>query len=329
MKTGSLREAGLVLVLALSLAGPAPGQAVEPGAGAPVATAPQAAPAAPATFRDVIRLHEAGLSDEFILRKIGREGFVYHLSTEDIIACKTAGLPEPIIEAMLKTAAGTEPEARVPPRPAPETVPPVAPSPAPHAVSPAPPVVPATPPVTPAEPSVAPAAPAPAAAPSAAFSAGSPPASPAVPPAIPSPVPAVVPLPPPQAADAPSLARQAERSWEGMVRRAPGVVLFRPPWEPGRVSFREERLAWVDATDAGKKIALPASEIREHFLVCPKDSDSDGDCFEWGVKTADGEHRFRDAAWERARSAKPLELFEFLRAIYPDLPTARYRAKKR
>ncbi len=314
MKIGSLRKAGLVL--ALSLARPAFAQAVEPGAGAPVATAPQAAPAAPATFRDVIRLHEAGLSDDFILRKIGREGFVYRLSTEDIIACKTAGLPEPVIEAMLKTAAGTEPEARVPPREAPETVPPVAPSPAPPAVSPAPPVVPATPSVAPAEPSVAPAAPA-ASAPAAAPSA----ASPAVP--------AVVPLPPPRVADAPSPARQTERSWEGMVRRAPGVVLFRPPWEPGQVSFREEKLVWLDAADEGKNLALPASEIREHFLVCPKDSDSDGDCFEWGVKTADGEYRFRDAAWEKARSAKPLELFEFLRAIFPNLPTARYRAKKR
>jgi hypothetical protein len=114
-----------------------------------------------------------------------------------------------------------------------------------------------------------------------------------------------------------------------MVRRAPGVVLFRPPWEPGRLSFREESLVWLDAADEGKNHALPASGIREHFLVCPKDSDSDGDCFEWGVKTADGEYRFRDAAWEKGRSAKPLELFEFLRAIYPDLPTAKYRAKKR
>jgi hypothetical protein len=233
----------------------------------------------------VIRLHEAGFSEEFILRKIGREGVVYRLSTDDVIACKGAGLPESIIEAMLKTAPAAE---AAPATPEPE----VAPAEATEADRPEPAAV------IPEVAEVAEAVPAP-------------------------------PVPAPVVVATPGLAARADRSWEGMVHRAPGVVLFRSPWEQGMLSFRGEALVWTDATDEARNFALPGAGIVEQFLVCPKDADSDGACFEWGVKTADAEHRFRAAGWERSGSTKPRELFEFMQAIYPGLATERYRAKKK
>jgi hypothetical protein len=47
------------------------------------------------------------------------------------------------------------------------------------------------------------------------------------------------------------------------------------------------------------------------------------------VKTADAEYRFRSFGWERSDSPKPRELFEFMKAIYPGLATARYGASKK
>ena len=91
----------LVLVVALALAGPASGQEAVPrdavteaGSAAAVDTKP---------FEQVVKLWKAGLSEEFLLRKVEREPVVYRLSTDDIIACKAAGVPESIIEAMMKT----------------------------------------------------------------------------------------------------------------------------------------------------------------------------------------------------------------------------------
>jgi hypothetical protein len=69
--------------------------------------------------------------------------------------------------------------------------------------------------------------------------------------------------------------------------------------------------------------------LREQFLVCPKDVDVDEACWEWGVKTADAEYRFRDAAWEREGSTKPKELADFVRAAWPGLAVARYKASKK
>jgi len=262
MRNGRLRN--VALVFAFCLAGRA--------AGEPPATAPR-------PYEDVVRLHRAGLSEDFILRKIGRDGVVYVLSTDDIIACKAAGLPESIIEAML-TKAGGPPSAAAPP---PATV----------VVAPTP-----TPTPTPVE---APAAP-----------------SDLVEAPAPVPTPAVV-------APAPG----PVRSWEGMARRSPGVVLFRNRWEEGTLSFREGSLHWLDRSDGSKSVVLPVSEIREHFLVCPRESEPDAACFEWGVKTATGELRFRDAAWQRAAGTKPREVFDFVQAAWPGLPTGRYRLSKR
>jgi hypothetical protein len=236
MHPGTIRYA--VLVVALTLAGPAWGQ--EPGS----VRAPE-----PRPFEQVVKLWKAQLSEEFLLRKIGREQVVYRLSTDDIIACKTAGVPESIIEAMMKTGS-------LPARAA-EPVPPAAPA------------------VT-----------------------------------VPRPAPRV------------------DRSWDGLVRRSPGVVLFRNRWEPGKLSFLEDEIRWFDAGDEARNVVLPLAKIQEQFLVCPKDVSSDSGCFEWGVKTADAEFRFRDAGGKSEMSSKPLDLFTFLQALAPNLAAKKYSAKK-
>jgi hypothetical protein len=262
-----------VLFVALALAGSAFGQDAATSRDTGSVSAPE-----PKAFEQIVKLWKANLSEEFLLRKIERETVVYRLSTEDVISCKAAGVPESIIEAMMKT------EGRA----------------APAAVAAAPPVAKVAPPV----PAVA-----------------AEPAPPVAPPVAAVPVPSVP--------AAPSLAAQADRSWDGMVRRSPGVVVFKSPWQQGSLTFRAETLSWRDAGDESKNVVLAAKAIREHFLVCPKGASSDESCFEWGVRTADAEFRFRDVAWERGDSVKPRELFSFLEALYPDLPKARVQVGKK
>ncbi len=273
MHPGTIRYA--VLVVALMLAGPARGQ----DAGS--VRAPE-----PKPFEQVVKLWKAQLSEEFLLRKIEREQVDYRLSTDDIIACKAAGVPESIIEAMMKTGSLPAPSAEPVVPPAVEIPQLASPPPAPSS-SPVSPVVPVVPLVA-AE-------------------------------AVPSAVPAV---------KVPSLAPGADRSWDGLVRRSPGVVLFRNRWEPGKLSFLEDEIRWLDAGDAARNLVLPLAKIQEQFLVCPDDASSDGACFEWGVKTADAEFRFRDAVGKREMSSKPLDLFNALKAIAPNLAARKYRAKK-
>ena len=68
-----------------------------------VAPAP-AAPAAPArAYQDVIKLKQAGLSDEFILNRIRVDNINYQLTTADIIELRGAGLSEEILQAMLRS----------------------------------------------------------------------------------------------------------------------------------------------------------------------------------------------------------------------------------
>lgn len=336
MRVARLRSA--LLALAFSVAVPAAGQA------------PPATTAAPKPFEDVIRLHAAGLSEEFIVRKIARDGVVYGLSTDDIIACKKAGLPEPLIEAMLKTGpktAGSPAPAPAPSRPDPvAAVAPAAPvgaapasvaaAPAPVAAAPAPVAAPPAPLAT------APPAPGPVAAPSetpAAAPSPSPPHSPThgPAPALPAaeavaaqaPAAVVTPAPAPAAPPAPAPVSFPERTFAGLVRRAPGVVLFKDPWEPGTLSFREGTLTWTDAGDLARPVVVAAAELTEHFLLCPKETDWEGACWEWGVKTATAEHRFRDATWETKPGPRPAEIHALVKAAMPGLRESRYRASKR
>jgi len=155
--------------------------------------------------------------------------------------------------------------------------------------------------------------------------------------AAPTVVAPVAPVAAPVAAPAPAapvppvdLAAQADRSWEGLVRRNDGIVLFKSRWDDGKLSFKEEKLSWLDAKDEKKNLILPAKSIKEQFLVCLKGAPSETtECFEWGVKTENGEYRFRDVGWKRSDSVKPQELFDFMKAIYPNLVSSRYPADEK
>jgi hypothetical protein len=293
MNVSRVRAALLVaaVVLAADVAGQAP----------PASDTAQAAPKASRPWEDVVRLHKAGLSEDFLVRKVGRDGVAYDLSTDDIIACKAAGLPEAVIEAMLRSSKGALPAATPTAAPtatptAPPTAPPIA-TPIPIAPAPVvvPPAAPVPPPPTPA------------------------PAPQTVAPEKPAPVPPQTPVPVPH----------AERTWTGLVRRIPGVVLFKYPWEPGTLAYREGRLFWTDTSDPAKNVALGAADLRAQFLVCPKETDLDAACWEWGVKTADSELRVRDASWERGSSPKPSEIRDLVRSAFPGLSEERFHASRK
>lgn len=135
--------------------------------------------------------------------------------------------------------------------------------------------------------------------------------------------------PVPVPAPTPNLAAMADRTWEGIVRRNDGVVLFKSRWDDGKLSFKDQKLSWFDADEEKKNLIITGKGVKEQFLVCLKGSSPDPECFEWGVKTEAGEYRFRDVAWERSDSQKPREIFEFFKAIYPTLVSATYPAEKK
>jgi hypothetical protein len=129
---------GAVLIVAsCSTSRPAPTAPGQPSAAAASpAPAPDRAPASPAVtsapteptasspatlsmtpsrpHQDILKLKQAGLSDEFILNKVRTDNVPYSLTTADIVELRTAGISETVIEAMMKSgqppasASGTE-----------------------------------------------------------------------------------------------------------------------------------------------------------------------------------------------------------------------------
>jgi len=132
-----------------------------------------------------------------------------------------------------------------------------------------------------------------------------------------APMAAPAPAPAPVASVAP-LAAEANRRWEGLVRRNSGVVVFKSRWDVGVLEFKDETLRWLDAKDAGKNLLIPARQITEQFMTCLKKAGGN-ECFEWGVRTKDGEYKFRDVTWEQGDDKKVHEVSDFFKAIYPSL----------
>jgi hypothetical protein len=64
---------------------------------------PAAAPAAARPHHDILKLKQAGLSDEFILNKIRTENVNYQLTTSEILELRSAGLSEGVLEEMLRS----------------------------------------------------------------------------------------------------------------------------------------------------------------------------------------------------------------------------------
>jgi hypothetical protein len=62
------------------------------------------APAAPAkSYEEILRLKEAGRSDDFLLNKIRTENVNYHLTTSEIQSLRAAGVSPTVLEAMLRS----------------------------------------------------------------------------------------------------------------------------------------------------------------------------------------------------------------------------------
>jgi hypothetical protein len=77
----------------------------------PAAAVPQQAPSPAVSdrpYQDIVRLKQAGFSDEFLLNKVREENLAYHLTTPDILDLRAAGISEPVIVAMMRS--GQPPE---------------------------------------------------------------------------------------------------------------------------------------------------------------------------------------------------------------------------
>jgi len=94
------------------------------GAGANISRAQ----ALPPGVQDVVKLAQAGISDDIILNQIKNNGAIYSLTADQIILLKSQGVSQPVIRALLSGSAAPLPAAS--PAPA-----------APLAVAPAPPAV--------------------------------------------------------------------------------------------------------------------------------------------------------------------------------------------
>ena len=87
----------------------APAQAAPPETAIP--PQPAAAPAAPARpHQDILKLKQAGFTDEFLLNKIHTDNVAYQLTTSEMVELRGAGFSETVLDAMLRsgqTAAAT------------------------------------------------------------------------------------------------------------------------------------------------------------------------------------------------------------------------------
>ena len=88
-----------------------------PPSAAPVESslAPPPAPvAASRPYQDIIKLKQAGLTDEFILNKVRTDNVPYQLTTSEIVELRSAGISENVLQAMMRsgqppaTSSGTE-----------------------------------------------------------------------------------------------------------------------------------------------------------------------------------------------------------------------------
>lgn len=72
----------------------------------PAAAVPQQAPGPAAPDRpylDILKLKQAGLSDDFLLNKIRTENVNYQLTTAEILQLRSAGASETVLDAMLRS----------------------------------------------------------------------------------------------------------------------------------------------------------------------------------------------------------------------------------
>jgi hypothetical protein len=98
----------------------------------------------PPGVQDIVKMKEAGLSDDVMLAQIKNSGATYNLTADQIISLKQAGVSEPVIRALISgNGSAVAPAAPAPTMAAPPPAPPVTPP-----LTPAPPMAssPMTPP---------------------------------------------------------------------------------------------------------------------------------------------------------------------------------------
>jgi hypothetical protein len=83
-----------------------PSAAMAPVSGAPAGAAapvPAAAPAPSRPYQDILKLKQAGLTDEFLLNKVRTENVPYQLTTSEIVELRSAGISENVLQAMMRS----------------------------------------------------------------------------------------------------------------------------------------------------------------------------------------------------------------------------------
>ncbi len=68
----------------------------------PTGVGPAAVPA-PRPYQDILKLKQAGLSDEFLLNKIRTDNVPYQLTTPEIVELRAAGVSETVLQAMMRS----------------------------------------------------------------------------------------------------------------------------------------------------------------------------------------------------------------------------------
>lgn len=118
------------------------------------------------------------------------------------------------------------------------------------------------------------------------------------------------------------------KEWEGLVRKSSGTVLgIGNRWENGALHLENEQFKWITVEGTDRNALIPMASLKEQFLVCEKKPQ--GDCFEWGVKTKDGEYRFRDILWKTGPTPKARAIYDYMKVAYPNLAAPTYPVDER
>ena len=109
--------------------------------------------------------------------------------------------------------------------------------------------------------------------------------------------------------------------WQGLVRRNPGLVVFRSRWNEGALELKDDLLRWTDRRDPGKNLVLPVRRLLKHELLCP--GASGAPCTEWRVFTKTETYVFRESPPVGGGALR--RAFDALRGAYGDLPSSEAR----
>ncbi|MGH9442261.1 MAG: hypothetical protein ACRD16_08285 [Thermoanaerobaculia bacterium] len=279
----SLISAG-VLLFALASAAAAAEETPPPPA--PPASSAEPAPAALSDAQQMLKLKEAGYSEEFLLNKIHREKRAYSLSTDDLVLLRKAGLSETVIDAMLRSG-----------------------SPAPSGGAPA------AAPVS--EPGIVPAvstSSTPAAAPSPDAAAASAPAR-----AAPASSAAPAASPAPASADLEADLGAAGQSFDGLVRQKHGFLGIGGSKKKavGKLVVDKEQVHWYQSVDPEDNFSMFTKNIKEMWLACAPRA-GENLCLELCFKTYSGdEWCFRDTGWENGTNRQITAVFDYFQKAFP------------